>query len=537
LKRFAYDQFNEDAGRHPLPRRVQHALSYLRSNAAEKVTLSGLAVACAIPERTILKQFRKFVGLSPLAYLRRHRLNLAREELLNTDCEAGIADIAINCGFTHLGRFATAYRSTFGESPSGTRQRVRFRVDNTAPTPNGEYAGGAGIVVGLAREKPSLIILPMCTETLRENLEARDLTEQLAAALSRMRLAAVTLARPSHPVSMNGPRPRNAGTQYCLRSRLTQRGESARVVIRLIDVAADRHLWGDSFDGSVNDPFELRDRIIDSVTCNVVATVTDAEIERACDKDPASVTARDLAMQALPLILATNVPSTRKAINILNRAIELDPANALSVALLACCQAHLGMHYGTPSPASVRNTAMRLAQRAGVLDDRDPLVTLARGAAAAFALQSHDAETLVTRAVAMDPTSSWAWERRGMVRLGSDPDGAIADLIRAQRLRGPSLSQGNCLNGIAAAHAAAGRLEEALLWQRKALAANPAGTWMYILDTCYALKAGHWSRVVAGVDCLRRAQPGFSIARIMAAYPPADPAWLEALPRAGMPLT
>ncbi|HEV3197478.1 MAG TPA: AraC family transcriptional regulator, partial [Bryobacteraceae bacterium] len=90
-----------------VPRHVKRALAYMRSNMAEKITLPALASACAAPERTLLKQFQKSVGVSPLAYLRRLRLNLARRELLRADCKREIADIAISCGFTHLGRFAT----------------------------------------------------------------------------------------------------------------------------------------------------------------------------------------------------------------------------------------------------------------------------------------------------------------------------------------------------------------------------------------------------------------------------------------------
>ena len=64
----------------------------MRANIGEKVTLTGLATACAVPERTLLNQFRKFVGLSPLAYLLHLRLNAARDELLNTADGETIAD-------------------------------------------------------------------------------------------------------------------------------------------------------------------------------------------------------------------------------------------------------------------------------------------------------------------------------------------------------------------------------------------------------------------------------------------------------------
>ena len=217
----------------------------------------------------------------------------------------------------------------------------------------------------------------------------------------------------------------------------------------------------------------------------------------------------------------------------------MDRADALPVALLACCEAQLAQYYGMAEPpAAQRDRAMQLAARAGMLDDGDPLVTLARGATAALALQSQEADALVTRALAMDPTCSWAWERHGLTRLssGGDPDCAIADFAQAVKLRGPALSRANCFSGIAAAHAAAGRLADAVLWQRKALAENPAGTWMQITDSCYARKTGDRPRLAYGVECMRRAQPEFSVSVIMATYPPADPVWLDALTRAGMPL-
>jgi hypothetical protein len=166
-----------------------------------------------------------------------------------------------------------------------------------------------------------------------------------------MRIASVALAHPLHrPISLNAPQSRNAGSQYCLLGRLSQRGERVRVIVRLIDIATDRHLWGDSFDGSANDLFELQDRVVDGVLGGVVSHITDAEIERARDKDPRDLGVRDLAMQALPLILNANAASVQKAIAILDRAITMDPAHAVGVALLAFSQIELANRCATATP-------------------------------------------------------------------------------------------------------------------------------------------------------------------------------------------
>ena len=237
------------------------------------------------------------------------------------------------------------------------------------------------------RERPSLLILPLRTETLQESLEARDLSERLAATLSRMRIASVTLAHPSRCLAMNALQPRNAGTEYCLLGRLTQRGERTRVVVRLVDVAADRHVWGDSFDGSVSDPFQLQDRVVDGVLCGVVSHISGAEIERLRDQDPRDFGARDLAQQALPFILNTTAASAQKAVAILNRAVDMDPADARAVAFLAFSQLQLAGYYGTKSPVTANDAAVGLSQRAALLDNNDPLVLVVRGAIAEW-LQS-----------------------------------------------------------------------------------------------------------------------------------------------------
>jgi TolB-like protein len=357
------------------------------------------------------------------------------------------------------------------------------------------------------RAKPSLLILPLRTETSQECREARDLTERLGATLSRMRIATVTLAHPSHALSMKAPQPRNAGTQYALLGRLTRDAERTRVIVRLVDVVADTHVWGDSFDGSAGDPFALQDRVVDDVLCGVVASITDAEIERVCSKDPSDRAARDLAMQAWPLILNASVPNALQAIPMLQHAIELDPSDARAVAFLACCHTQLFMYQGTCPPAE-RDAALRLAQRAELLDRSDPLVTTARALAATIGPDPDTGLALATRAVAMDPTSAWALERRGYARLGygEHPDRAIADFARSLQLRGAAWPRSNCFIGMASAHRAAGQPQEAIVWTRRAVAENPNTAWLYRELGRAAHALGDRPGMIRAIDCWRRGE-------------------------------
>lgn len=356
---------------------MKQAVAYLRDNMADRITLSQLTSACGASERTLLRQFQTFLGIAPLAYLRRLRLNAAKSKLTNPGNDDVIADIAIRCGFAHLGRFAADYRRLFNETPSATRHRARLMAAGVISRP------GAGVApLPIRSDRPSLVILPLRTETLQESLLARDLGERLAATLSRLRIASVSLAHPSRSFSLTAPQPRNAGTHYYLLGRLAQQGERVRVIVRLVDVAAHRHVWGDCFDGLASDLFELQDRVVDGVLCGAVSHITDSEVARSSDKDPKDLSAGDVALQALPLILNANVVSAQKAAVILDRALELDPANAVAAALLAFSQLQLVLIYGTLSPATAIDAADRLSQRAIALDNKDPLVLVACGGVA-----------------------------------------------------------------------------------------------------------------------------------------------------------
>ncbi|MNR45930.1 DNA-binding transcriptional activator FeaR [compost metagenome] len=60
-----------------------------------------------------------------MQYLKEVRLEMARGQLLDGHTDVGIASLAFECGFAHLGRFSRAYWERFGETPSQTSKRAR----------------------------------------------------------------------------------------------------------------------------------------------------------------------------------------------------------------------------------------------------------------------------------------------------------------------------------------------------------------------------------------------------------------------------
>lgn len=86
-------------------------------------TLRSLARAAGTSERSLCRSFRRLRGCSPLAAVRRVRLQFVRRDLLAAGPEARVTDVAMRWGFYHLGRFSRLYAAQFGELPSATHRR------------------------------------------------------------------------------------------------------------------------------------------------------------------------------------------------------------------------------------------------------------------------------------------------------------------------------------------------------------------------------------------------------------------------------
>jgi len=110
-----------------LPHYLIRARQYIHDNAREALHLEDLETAAGVSRFKLFDAFRKYFALSPMAYLKKHRLSAVRQEILEHGSIRTISEIAFGWGFTHLGRFSAEYRKLFDESPSQTLQRMRMR--------------------------------------------------------------------------------------------------------------------------------------------------------------------------------------------------------------------------------------------------------------------------------------------------------------------------------------------------------------------------------------------------------------------------
>jgi len=84
-----------------------------------RVTLDRLCRETGASKRMLHDLCRTFSGLSVKTYIRRQRLQIARDILIQADPEqTTVTRVATFCGFYHLGRFSGLFRDHHGEPPS-----------------------------------------------------------------------------------------------------------------------------------------------------------------------------------------------------------------------------------------------------------------------------------------------------------------------------------------------------------------------------------------------------------------------------------
>ncbi len=103
---------------------VRRATRLIEEHCAEPLGTPDVAEALHVSVRALQAGFRAHLGCTPMAYLRRTRLERIRASLADGTATT-VTEAAARWGHPHLGRLAVDYRAAFGESPAQTLRRSR----------------------------------------------------------------------------------------------------------------------------------------------------------------------------------------------------------------------------------------------------------------------------------------------------------------------------------------------------------------------------------------------------------------------------
>ena len=110
--------------------RVAAAIRIMEQTIEQPMALDELASTLRMSARHLQTLFHRTMGVAPHVHYVALRMNAARRRVIET--RSSFAEIAVTTGFTSASAFTRCYRSHFGESPSGTRRRMRSFGRQTA---------------------------------------------------------------------------------------------------------------------------------------------------------------------------------------------------------------------------------------------------------------------------------------------------------------------------------------------------------------------------------------------------------------------
>lgn len=330
-------------------------------------------------------------------------------------------------------------------------------------------------------DKPSLAVLPF------QNLSGDPEQEYFADGMAEEILTSLSYCKSLFVIARNSSFAykgktidvrqigRELGVRYVLEGSVRRSGDLLRFTAQLIDATSGAQIWADRFDGVIEDVFKLQDRITESVVAAIEPNIQLAEIERLRKKPAKDFNAYDLLLRAQQSEYELTNESLLQAINYCRQALDIDPNYAQAMALAAYCYAERSQQDWLKDRERETAEGIRLANRAVELAKTDGNV-LWMAAYAARQL-SKDAQLAMERAyrsLQLNPNSAIALAMTGWIEaILAEPVKALEHLHRADRLSPRDPRTWFINTGIGMAHFIAGQYDEAVLWNKKALAQNP----------------------------------------------------------------
>ncbi len=99
---------------------LEDPCDFLYSCYAEPLSVDDAAHVAAMSPFHFQRMFKSAFGISPMQFLQRRRLDIARQLLAST--EDDVTSICLSVGFESLGSFSTLFKRTFGVPPSQIRR-------------------------------------------------------------------------------------------------------------------------------------------------------------------------------------------------------------------------------------------------------------------------------------------------------------------------------------------------------------------------------------------------------------------------------
>lgn len=270
-------------------------------------------------------------------------------------------------------------------------------------------------------EKPSIAVLPFAN--LGGDPEQAHfvdgLMEELTTALSRIRTLFVI--SPGSTMALRGQNltpieaAKKLGVHYVLEGNVRAAGGRVRIAVKLIDGQTGSQIWADRFDDTMDDIFALQDKVAEGVAGITEFSVQKSETAAGAKRPTSDLRAYDYYLRALGPFRTYEKDNLFLALDLLGKALEIDPHYALAHSLAAGVYA-VTLQFGwSDDPETTARKLVEAVEHSLQNGQDDPQVL----ASAAFPYwlngRFEEAKRLAERACELNPGSSFPLIARGQL--------------------------------------------------------------------------------------------------------------------------
>ena len=191
-------------------------------------------------------------------------------------------------------------------------------------------------------QKPTLSILPF--KNLNENEDSSFLIdgvyEDILTELSMVRQLSIVSRQSSVNFADSDKELDDFIAQfkvnYLIQGSIRSSGSKVRVTVSLLEADTKEIVWSKRFDRNLDDIFEVQDEIVRSVTQAILGEIELASLNRAKRKPTQNMSSYEFLLRGKEGHHAIDKEANAHALEMFDKAIEADPANAQAYAWKAC---------------------------------------------------------------------------------------------------------------------------------------------------------------------------------------------------------
>jgi TolB-like protein/Flp pilus assembly protein TadD len=302
----------------------------------------------------------------------------------------------------------------------------------TAPRePAGMRVGtGAPGAAEVAIESGAVAVLPFDNISADQETDyfSDGLTEELIARLSLIsgielvsRWASMQYKGKAHDIRGIG---NELGARYIVGGGVRRFQDSVRITVQLVDVATNRQIWGNTYKGKLDDIFDIQEQVAQQIVDALKLKLTFSEKVSLTKRQTVNVQAYDFYLRGQDYLYRLTKKGTEYAIQLFEKAIELDPRYGAAYAGCSC--AYGQMYQWFSREEHYRDKAQEFSFKALMYDSNLPEAYTAMGLSYFIWGKFEEAAASVRKAIELDPDDFVAHWTLGRIHFST---GALEQAI------------------------------------------------------------------------------------------------------------